>query len=364
MARRREFNVFSLSFLDIMSCGFGAVILIFIIIHHSTEVQSQELSMDKLAQVKKLQEQVTDGSERLVELKNTVARTDDEIVTTESMTFDVAKEIRELQSRIAALASSGADTTEHIESLKQELKRLQEEAADLEGSVEGDEKSGTALRSFVGKGDRQYLTGMNVGGEHILILLDDSASMLHRTIVNAVRMSYMSDQQKLKSEKWQRAVRTVEWIMANMPTDSSYQVYTFDTEAKPLDPDTRDKWLTSVDRKETDRTVALLKKVVPGGGTSLHKPFAVAREFNPRPDNIFLIVDGLPTQGAEPSKQTVIKSRERVRLFSSALDELPQDIPVNVILFPMEGDPMASPYFWILAQVTGGSFLSPSKDWP
>lgn len=36
MARkRRGFNVFSLSFLDIMSCGFGATILVFLIIDHA-----------------------------------------------------------------------------------------------------------------------------------------------------------------------------------------------------------------------------------------------------------------------------------------------------------------------------------------
>ena len=38
MARRkREFNTFNLSFLDIMSCGFGAVVLVFLIIDHSIE---------------------------------------------------------------------------------------------------------------------------------------------------------------------------------------------------------------------------------------------------------------------------------------------------------------------------------------
>jgi hypothetical protein len=37
---------------------------------------------------------------------------------------------------------------------------------------------------------------------------------------------------------------------------------------------------------------------------------------------------------------------------------------VNVILLPMEGDPMAASAFWRLAQLTRGSFLSPAEDWP
>ena len=36
MARKkRGFTTFNLSFLDIMSCGFGAVVLVFLIIDHS-----------------------------------------------------------------------------------------------------------------------------------------------------------------------------------------------------------------------------------------------------------------------------------------------------------------------------------------
>jgi hypothetical protein len=31
---------------------------------------------------------------------------------------------------------------------------------------------------------------------------------------------------------------------------------------------------------------------------------------------------------------------------------------------PMEGDPGAASAFWVAARATGGSFLSPSKDWP
>jgi hypothetical protein len=30
----------------------------------------------------------------------------------------------------------------------------------------------------------------------------------------------------------------------------------------------------------------------------------------------------------------------------------------------MEGDPMAAAAYWNLARTTGGSFISPSKDWP
>jgi len=43
---------------------------------------------------------------------------------------------------------------------------------------------------------------------------------------------------------------------------------------------------------------------------------------------------------------------------------LPTRIPVNIILYHMEGDPDAASAYWRLAMVTRGSFFSPSRDWP
>ena len=82
------------------------------------------------------------------------------------------------------------------------------------------------------------------------------------------------------------------------------------------------------------------------------------------PDNIYLLTDGLPTQGEEPSKRTTVTPTERLRHFRNALGQLPSSVPINVVLFPMEGDPDAAQVFWTLAQRTGGSMLSPSRDWP
>jgi len=364
MAKRREFNVFSLSFLDVMSCGFGAVILIFIIIPHSTETTSQESNLELLAQIRKLEIEVVDGTDNLVELKTTLKETDDVIVTTEGLILQILKEIEELQALMALAKDSGASQTEVIEALKKELKELEEEAISLEGSVRADEESGTDTRSFVGQGDRQYLTGLHLGGEHILILLDASSSMLDSTIVNIIRRRNMSDDKIRESDKWQRAIKTIEWIIANVPKKSSLQLFTFNTETTALLPGSEASWIRATDREDVDTAIENLKQLVPRGGTSLHSPFELARQMKPEPDSIFLIVDSLPTMGLEPTNQTLIESRDRVRLFGSAMDELPPNTPVNVILFPMEGDPIAAPSFWRLAQITGGSFLSPSKDWP
>ena len=362
MARKREFNAFSLSFLDIMSCGFGAVILIYLIINHASETVDKDMDLQLLAQVTKLEKEVLEGEENLLELRVTVEETEDDVTETQGTTLEILKQIEELSKRIAELSESGTSTADTIETLKTELKLLEEDTAILEGSVVGEDTAGTSLRAFVGEGNRQYLTGLNVGGERILIMLDSSASMLHETIVNAIRLNNMEKENKQAAEKWQRAVRTIDWVVANLPKEAEFQIITFDTEAKQLGENAG--WQKTIDRENMDGTLSALADMAPGGGTSLHAPFAYARRLNPRPDNIYLITDGLPTQGEAPDDDPTVSSRQRARYFTSALNELPDDIPVNIILFPMEGDPLASPNFWILAQLTAGAFLAPARDWP
>ena len=70
------------------------------------------------------------------------------------------------------------------------------------------------------------------------------------------------------------------------------------------------------------------------------------------------------TQGAGGPRGNKVSGDERQRLYRQAVKMLPRNVPVNIILAPMEGDPMAASEFWQLAQVSRGSFLSPSKDWP
>ena len=84
----------------------------------------------------------------------------------------------------------------------------------------------------------------------------------------------------------------------------------------------------------------------------------------PRPDNVFLLVDGLPTQGEQPSSRRTVSGQERQRLHDRAVREIPSGIPINVLLYPMEGDYGAPLAYWMLAYRSGGSFMSVSKDWP
>ena len=86
--------------------------------------------------------------------------------------------------------------------------------------------------------------------------------------------------------------------------------------------------------------------------------------MKPAPDNLILLTDSLPTMGAKKPWRKRVSGKKRLSLFHDAIRRLPSRAPINIILYPMEGDPFAAGAFWKLAKDTRGSFFSPSKDWP
>lgn len=362
MARKRNFTTFNLAFLDVMSCGFGAVILIFLIIDHASEIHAQEINEDILSEVSLLEEEILEGEENLAQTKNTIDIVDQQVVDAEGESRRIIDEITQLEIELASLDESALERVKRVKKLKTDLRELEKERERLQ--AESEEEKGKSAREVAGEGDRQYLTGLKLGGKRILILLDVSSSMLDRSLVNIIRKRNMSDSVKRKAVKWQRAVRTIDWLTAQLPRNSEYQLYAFNTDVEPAIPETDGIWLAVSDRKQLDQVVDSVRSIVPSGGTSMENLFSSINDFSPPPDNILLITDGLPTQGAKLVSTGTVSGEQRLKIFNTALRQLPRGIPVNVILAPMEGDPLAAGAYWKLALATNGSFLSPSPDWP
>lgn len=362
MARRRRFTTFNLSFLDIMSCGFGAVVLVFLIIDHAIVAETEVLNADLMSEVNLLEEEVLDGQEGLVRLRNTLSAVSYDIVEAQGLATRISEQIEEYEALLESLRREGFSESSEIEALKAEIQQMEEEVKKLRASSQ--DTGGANARTFQGEGNRQYLTGLKLGGRNVLILLDSSASMLAGELVNVIRLRNMDDSVKRQAGKWRRVVTTVSWLTAQLPVSSQYQVYRFNTTAVPVLAGTEGSWLDVGNSEQLDSVVAALDEIVPTGGTSLENALQTAAEMTPMPDNIFLITDGLPTQGAQAPKRSKVNGRERINLFDRAVRVLPRSIPVNIILAPMEGDPMAAALYWELAQKTAGSFLSPAEDWP
>lgn len=364
MARRKT-EVFSMSFLDCITCAFGSVVLVYTLINAHGGLRRTTESQALHAEVSRMEEQVLEGYQQLVVLRNSLTQAEDERARTAGLGTRALDETARLKLQLADADKEALSRRQAIERLKADLKSLEEGARRLEGASRQADAAGTRVHGFTGSGDRQYLTGLRVGGERILLLVDASASMLDETVVNVIRMRNMSDTRKLMSEKWRRTLSTVDWLAAQLPLDGRFQIYAFNTRAWALHPGSDGTWLKTSDPDALAEALSNLRRIVPADGTSIENAFIALNALEPRPDNVIMVTDGLPTQGVSaPLLRKSIDGDARLKLFERAFARYPRSVPLNVILMPMEGDPMAPSAFWVAARNTGGSFISPSKGWP
>ena len=363
MARKkREFTTFSLSFLDIMCCGFGAVILVYLLMNHAVKEKSTEINQNLLSEVNLIEEDVTEGKAGLVRLHNTLSELDQKMAEAQGLATRITQDKENYQAQVKARQGEGYTDNKEIATLKAELLALDQEVKELRQASQV--KGGANARDFIGDGNRQYLTGLNLGGRNIAILLDVSASMLAEKLVQIIRQRNMDEATQRRAEKWTQSLNIVDWLTAQLPVGSKYQVITFNTAAKPALADTAGKWLEVANQAQLADVSGALRKLTPSGGTSLENAFIALHQLSPPPDNIFLITDGLPTQGTSAPHSNKVSGPERQKLYAQAIRQLPGKVSVNIILMPMEGDPMAFAELWQLAMYTRGSLLSPSRDWP
>jgi hypothetical protein len=308
---------------------------------------------------------VQQGSRNLVVLHNQIEQTQSETASDEAHIKTVADTLSAEKDQLSTYDSSTVARHEHIEKLKADIRTLEEGKRRLEAGSLDKTPPGQQVTSFrENGGDRRYITGIKMRGKRILILLDVSASMLHEDLVSVLRLRNSDDAHKRAAAKWRHAIDTVTCLTTQIPPGSQYQIYTFNTKAQPLLPDFAGKWIGGADGPQLARGLANLHSIVPADGTSLYNAFATTRTLAPLPDQIILITDGLPTQGKTAGVRKYVSADGRARLFDDAVGQLPDGVPVDSILLPMQGEVQAAHRFWNLARLTNGTLLMPSKDWP
>ena len=363
--QRRRFDIFSMSFLDTICCAFGAIVLLYMILNAASGRATQHQSAASRAEADRLETQVLDGYENLVVLTNALKSTTSAEAAAQGQSSRVLEELTQTKEQLAEYNQTTLSRREHINQLKADLKSLEAGNRRLEAGSHETAAPGTHVAGYKGEGDRAYLTGLKLRSQHTLILVDSSASMMDETLVNVIRLRNMAPERRRAALKWRGTVSTVEWLMSQMAGERQFQIYSFNTTAWPLVSGSAGKWLRTTDANSVSGAIDALRKLVPQNGTSLENAFAVVGSFDPKPDSVIIITDGLPTQGKDgPGSHKMIDGNGRLKLFEQAVNHYPTSIPMNVILLPMEGDPQAPGMFWRAARRTHGSFLMPSKDWP
>ena len=338
--------------------------LLVLILNTDTVRARNAVFADLRSEVVHLEQEVIVGREQMVTARNSLAEVDNELVTTRGEAERIIETIKTLEIEVARMEKETLASKQHINELASDLKTQDEEKKRLGAPRPAEQDSGTKVRKVQGEGDRQYLTGLKMGGKRVLILVDVSASMLGETIINVVRRRNMDTASKRSASKWRRALKTADWLVSNLPPTARFQLYAFNTRASAAVSGTDGNWLLASSRKDVDAAIRALRQTVPGEGTSLYHALAVAGKLSPRPDNLLLVTDGLPTQGRGKPTGTTVSADERLKHFQAAARVLPSGIPVNTVLLPMEGDAYAAAAYWKLAQDTRGSFLTPARDRP
>lgn len=353
-----------MSFLDCMSCGFGAVILFFMIINAQVRETTEDDPSALMAETRKLEVEILEGRKDLVLAKNTIEQLDTEKDTAEGQIAQIIALIEQLRAELSQYDSETLAKVERVEQLQSDIATLQEEVKRLLAMAEEQQNVGNRLREFQGDGDRQYLTGLKLGGRRTLILVDRSASMLDDTIVNIIRRRNMSIDDKLGAVKWRQAVASVDWLTAQFEPGSEFQIYMYNNVAEPVLKGSDGVWLKADDATQINEAIRVLRRTPPENGTNMLAAYEVAARMSPRPDNIILLADGLPTMDEATANRATVSGQERFKLHFQAVRALPSGIPVNVFLYPLEGDYEAPILYWMLAFQTHGSFISVSRDWP
>ena len=100
--RRRETNIFSLSLLDCICCGFGALILFHMIVaSRSARVQKHERPRLLQAEVDKREEEVLEGQAHLVEVRNSFREIEQKRAETSGLSTRILATLKQLEEELA-----------------------------------------------------------------------------------------------------------------------------------------------------------------------------------------------------------------------------------------------------------------------
>ena len=349
-SKRRDTEVFSLAFLDCICCGFGAVLLIFVI------TVSQQKSHD---------------TESLEQVESRVRALEAAVKASEADVAQLEKMLAAAQSELDKLNTRNTGEQVNLTNRQKELLLLLQQTGALKDALDrllGEKKAlPTEDRQPVPLPEvdrRQYLTGVKLEGSHVLFLVRTSGSMLGESLDDAIARLDDPDFKKREAPKWQRVLRAIDWMVANLGPETNFQILLFNEETVPLLPNRGNDWISRTDRQGVQEALTRLRQVVPQGSANLERAFTTVRYLPTLPDSIILLTDGLPTTSDSVPNTGTANDEARFLFMRNAVRQLPPRIPVSTILFPTTGDPGAPALYWELAGLTRGALVSPSASWP
>src|SRR5262245_397497 len=178
---RKKTETFSMSFLDVISCGFGAVVLFYTIMASQAGMTRTNERLNLQANASRIEEEVLEGRRHLAELRNALESTEDKTVRASGLSREVLERLKVTEEEMAKYENDTLARRASLERLKADLKQLEEGTRRLRERAPP--ASGQQVRIV---DDEQQLVTLRVTGKRVLMLVDSSASMLDETLVNVI----------------------------------------------------------------------------------------------------------------------------------------------------------------------------------
>ena len=362
-SRRREPGS-QMAFLDVMACGLGAVVLLFLIVKHhaGTAVEPESGAAAGAAEA------------------GTAAALRKEAETLAGRIDEAQRRRRRMEERRALEIRAGERRERREEADRARL-------ADVEREIERSRARNAALRKEVEaidpdraddvieetrEGEEDYLLGLKVEGRRIAILIDRSASMTDERLIAVISRKIRPDAEKRRGPKWRRALRVVRWLLHRLPAGSRVAVIAFNDRASALNGG---GWADGRDEAALRGLFGALDRLVPAGATNLEAGLRALGSLSPGATDVYVVTDGLPTRslsspgllsGCSGKGKDKVSGACRKALFYASLRKSapPPGSKVHVVLLPLEGDPEAAPAYWNWTSQAGGLLMAPARSWP
>jgi len=339
--KRKSLEIFSLSFLDCICCGFGAIILMFVLTTgRGIKVNERKISVAS-EQVRALEAEIEAEQQALAQAQAELASAREAAAARAQAADVTSRLLAELQQRRADFKQLETVLTQRMDELSR-LSALKVPTPDKPPKA-------------------QNLGGFDLSGRRVIFLLEASGGMLAESVPQALDRLKLPKAERLASPKWKRAKLATSTLIRHLEASVKYQVYAYNNACVYIG-DYNGRWLAANSEADALQVADGLDKLEPAGGANLEKALSLMRDKGA--DHIVLITDGLPTRANSVLAQYSVSQADRIRMLAAAKNVLPRSIKVSSVLLPMAGDPAAAPYYWRFALDTGGQLISPAKRWP
>ncbi len=247
--QRAPTEIFNLAFLDVISCAFGAVVLLILLAKNGDT--DQEKGPNNLSV---LIEQVLAGKQSISSLQGALSEQQQELVQAQSKSADTSEQLNKLESSIPRAQQTIQQLQDQAQSLREEI-RLATARLNVPNST---------------KDPDDDVGGIPTDAEYVIFVIDNSGSMS-------------------RGGNWQNVISVVSDILQNHPKMKGFQIINAD--GRYLYPSKKGRWLTDSSSERTN-AMAGMQQFLGGGSNPNIGMLAAINQYKQQAGKVSMYVFG------------------------------------------------------------------------